>query len=76
MPMSADILTIEHFLQPGTFILLDGRTANARFLKTNFQRDWTYEHDSIADINMFELNEPPLGMLNEKYLKFCSDKNI
>ena len=31
MPMSADILTFEHFLQPGTLIIIDGRTANARF---------------------------------------------
>ena len=75
MPMSADILTIEHFLQPGTLILIDGRTANARFLKTNFQRNWIYEHDSIADVNIFELNESPLGIFNEKYLEFCSNKN-
>ena len=32
-PMSADILYIEYFLEPGTFIIVDGRTANARFLK-------------------------------------------
>jgi hypothetical protein len=76
MPMSADILTIEHFLQPGTVILIDGRTANARFLKTNFQRNWSYTQDSIADINTFELNEPPLGIFNNKSLKFCLNKNI
>ena len=76
MPMSADILTIEHFMEPGTFILIDGRTANARFLKSNFQRNWTYEWDSKKDINMFELDEPPLGIINEKHLKFCSEKNI
>ena len=76
MPMAADILTIEHFLQPGTFILVDGRTANSRFLKSNFQRNWIYQEDPIADINTFELDEPPLGILNKKYLKFCLDKNI
>jgi hypothetical protein len=32
MPMSADILRMEHFLLPGTLIVVDGRTANARFL--------------------------------------------
>jgi len=72
MPMTADILTIEHFLQPGTLILIDGRTANARFLKTNFQRDWIYEHDSISDVNIFELDEDPLGVFNEKSLNFAS----
>ena len=29
--MAADILSIEHFLHPGTLIVIDGRTANARF---------------------------------------------
>ena len=32
-PMSADILTIENFLLPGTLIVVDGRTANAISLK-------------------------------------------
>ena len=40
LPMAADILTLEHFLLPGTLIVVDGRTANARFLKSNFQRNW------------------------------------
>ena len=33
--MAADILAIEHFLVSGTLIVVDGRTANARFLKAN-----------------------------------------
>ncbi len=33
MPMSSDILIFEHFLNPGTIILVDGCTANARFLQ-------------------------------------------
>ncbi len=41
LPMAADLLAIEHFLLPGTLILVDGRTANARFLKCNFQRNWS-----------------------------------
>ena len=32
MPMSCDILKFEHFLLPGTIILIDGRTANTIFL--------------------------------------------
>jgi len=71
MAMSADILTIEHFLQPGTFILIDGRTANSRFLKSNFQRNWDYTEDDVNDINMFELIERSLGIVNEKHLQFC-----
>ena len=36
MPMCGDILAIEHFLQPGTLIVVDGRAANARFLKSTY----------------------------------------
>ena len=41
MPMFADILSFEHFLTP-TLIVIDGRSANARFLKSNLQRNWDY----------------------------------
>ena len=46
MPMNSDILSFENFLTPGTIILFDGRTANARFLKSNFQRKWKYFENS------------------------------
>ena len=69
--MSADILAIEHFLLPGTLIIADGRTANARFLRANLQRDWLYYHDSQADQNYFELSEKPLGVYNERQINFC-----
>ena len=49
MPMSADILAFEHFLQPGTLIVVDGRTANSRFLKSNLQRNWAYFHSPEWD---------------------------
>ena len=71
MPMSADILVFEHFLAPGTLIVSDGRTANARFLKTNLQRDWYYWHDQKADQHYFELVEAPLGIYNDRQLEFC-----
>ena len=53
MPMSCDILKYEHFLTPGTIIICDGRTANARFLKSNFQRNWHYSHDFQNDQSIF-----------------------
>jgi hypothetical protein len=71
LPMACDLLRIEHFLLPGTLILVDGRTANARFLKANFQRNWVYEHDHDADIHRFELVEAPLGPFNRRQLEFC-----
>lgn len=72
MPMSCDILKIEHFLTPGTIILIDGRTANARFLETNFQRNWIYHHDKIHDQSIFYLKEEPLGQINRNLINFYS----
>jgi hypothetical protein len=71
LPMSCDLLKIEHFLLPGTMILLDGRTANARFLRSNFQRGWVHRHDEEGDVSVFELCEPPLGRYNRRQLEFC-----
>lgn len=75
MPMSADILSFEHFLCPGTLIVVDGRTANARFLKSNLQRDWFYFHDEKLDQHFFELIEKPLGPFNEKHINFSLGKD-
>jgi hypothetical protein len=69
LPMAADILGIEHFLIPGTLIVVDGRTANARFLKSNLQRDWNYLYRKDFDQHFFELIEGPLGRLNEIQIK-------
>ena len=74
MPMSGDIITIEHFLTPGTLIVVDGRTANARFLKENLQRNWEYHHSSNYDQHYFELKESPLGIYNKKQIEFCLGK--
>jgi len=74
MPMSCDILKFEHFLCPGTIILIDGRTANARFLQKNFQRNWAYLYDEKSDQNIFYLNEKPLGKYNKELLNFYKKK--
>jgi hypothetical protein len=70
MPMAADILRLEFFLEPGTFILVDGRTANARFLKAYLKRNWAYLHDEKGDVHYFELQEPPLGKFNKIKMEF------
>lgn len=69
--IAADIARMEWTLLPGTMIIVDGRTNNARFLKANFQRDWRYRHDEDGDVHIFELAEPPLGELNRKQIAFC-----
>ena len=70
MPMSADILRVEFFLEPGTLILVDGRTANVRFLKSYLRRNCAYLHDPIGDIHYVELQEEPLGPFNQLNLAF------
>lgn len=71
VPMAADLLALEHFLLPGTLIVVDGRTANARFLKCNFQRDWEYSYMEDYDQHFFELVEEPLGIYNKRKIDFC-----
>ena len=62
--MAADLLLMESILLPGTFILVDGRTNNARFLKKNFQRNFEMSWDKDGDITSFELQEERLGKYN------------
>jgi hypothetical protein len=71
MPMSADILAFEHFLTPGTLIIIDGRTANARYLIANLQRRWVHNHNEKSDIHTLELQESPLGPYNRAQIEFC-----
>jgi hypothetical protein len=75
-PMSADILYIEYFLEPGTVIVVDGRTANARFLKDHLKRKWKYYHDRSGDCHYFELMESSLGPYNKRKIDFCLGDKI
>jgi len=72
MPMSSDILLFEHFLTPGTIIVVDGRAANSRFLRSNLQRNWTYTYDESGDQHIFQMDEEPLGEYSKKQLEFYS----
>ncbi len=62
--MSADLLLLEPTFLPGTFIIVDGRTNNARFLQNNFRRNYKVNWDNAQDITTFELDEPRLGKYN------------
>lgn len=72
MPIICDILKIEYFLVPGTIIVTDGRTANALFLKNNFQRNWIYYFDKKNDQNLFYLDDNSLGPVNDLQKKFTN----
>ncbi len=62
--MSADLLVMEPTMLPGTVILVDGRTNNARFLAANFQRSWRVKWMPAEDVTIFHLDEPRLGKYN------------
>ena len=73
MPMSADLIALEYYLEPGTIILVDGRTNNARFLRDFFRRRWVYAHDIEQDLSCFVLDEPPIGLLNRAKMQFWEE---
>ncbi len=62
--MSGDVLLMESILLPGTFILIDGRTNNARFLKNNLKREYDIIWDKKGDVTTIELVEERLGKYN------------
>jgi len=59
-PLAADILLLESTLLPSAFILVDGRTNNARFLARNLKREYRISWDRASDVTSFELIEDPL----------------
>ena len=74
-PISSDILLIEYYLIPGTIILIDGRGANAQFLKDHFIRKWSYKYYSNFDMHLFCLKADALGPINKKQLNFFNNNN-
>ena len=74
MPMVSDILKFEYFFTPGTILVSDGRSANAKFLKDHFKRNWKYVDDKKNDQHVFWLNDPILGKYNKLQLDFYNKK--
>jgi hypothetical protein len=70
LPMSCDVLSREFFYWTGTTIVLDGRGANAEFLKRNLKRNWSYHQDQKNDRHIFTLEEAPWGYFSRQYLEF------
>jgi len=62
--MSGDLLLMEPTFLPGTLVLVDGRSNNARFLQRNFTRDYKIDWNKKEDVTTFELDEERLGYLN------------
>ena len=70
LPMSGDLISLEPFFWPGTNLVVDGRGANARFLKNNFLRNWIYEYNKEVDQHHFLLDEEPFGKISEMLLNY------
>ena len=62
--MSGDLLLMEPTFLPGTFIHVDGRTNNCRFLQNNFRRNYLINWNKEGDCTTFELDEERLGKYN------------
>ena len=71
-PMSADLLLMEPTLIPGTMVLIDGRTNNARFLINNLKRPW-FECPTEEDYTLLRLEEPKLGKINAVGRDICKE---
>ena len=71
VPVAADLTCIEPLLLPGALVIVDGRTANSRFLAAHLYRNWKVEAGGQADVTVFELQEAPLGEANRATLRYC-----
>jgi len=69
LPMSADLLFLEPYFWPGTRLVLDGRGANASFLRQNFRRNWSYQYEEFLDQHFFTLEEMPWGKISQRLLE-------
>jgi hypothetical protein len=75
LPMSADILQREFFLWNGTQIIMDGRGANAEFLRLHLKREWQYMKDSYNDRHIFKLYSEPWGYFAHQHSNFKREKS-
>jgi len=67
LPMSADLIKTEFFIEPGSWIIVDGRGANAEFLRLSFVRNWNYEYKKTLDQHFFRLDSDSWGSRNESH---------
>lgn len=72
--ITCDLLRIEHLLLPGTIVLFDGLTNNARFNRTHLLRNWICHEDTVADFTILILDEEPLGIHHKNQIKFQNNK--
>lgn len=75
--MAGDILKYESTLLPGFFMMVDGRTNNARFLIRMLKRSYRVVVSKELDITTFELTEKPLEKRNiHRFDSYLSKKRF
>ena len=68
--VTCDLLLLEAYLLPGTFVIFDGMTNNARFNKRMLSRDWISYEDTLMDYTILTLVEDPLGVHHKNQISF------
>ena len=68
--ITTDLLKLEPCLLPGTVVIFDGMTNNARFNYRHLSRNWLRHEDTEMDITVLMLNELPLGIHHRNQLNF------
>ena len=71
--MAADILRLEPLLLPGTLIVVDGREANARFIRNHLYRKWQVVSMG-GELTVMELQEGPLGAISRNQMMYSLGK--
>ena len=73
--VTCDLLRIEHLLLPGTVVVFDGMTNNARFNTRNLNRNWLIHESTELDYTLLVLDEEPLGVHHKNHLRFVQVGN-
>ncbi|MDB9872769.1 hypothetical protein OAD02_05645, partial [Alphaproteobacteria bacterium] len=68
--ITCDLLILEPVLLPGTVVIVDGMTNNARFNRRNLKRNWVCHENLQEDFTVMVLDEHPLGVHHIHQLDF------
>ncbi len=70
--ITCDLLLLEPFLLPGTFVVFDGMTNNSRFNRRMLNRTWKCYEDVKNDYTIMVLDEDTLGIHHKNQIKFIT----
>jgi len=71
--ITCDLLLMEQFLLPGTFVIFDGMTNNSRFNRSHLYRNWLSIEDIEMDYTMLALDESSIGIHHRNQIKFINE---